>query len=236
MPAGKNIGCYRADSACYQAELFNTLEQDYVTYAIAAPLDISILTAIATLSEEDWYIPEKTKDKYEYALTTHSMTNTIKGFYISIKRERMRQRDLFKSVGEYKYHVVATNLDALKLPAHKIHQWYNKRCRAENLNKEVKSGFGLERMPCGTFKANAVFFRLGILSYNLFVGFKRLCCPKDWHTHTVKTFRWRMFNVAGQVVRHARQLILRLRIEKELLRVFEYISCRIDMLRMDLSS
>ena len=95
---------------------------------------------------------------------------------------------------------------------------------------------GLERMPCGTFKANAVFFRLGILSYNLFVGFKRLCCPDDWHKYTVKTFRWRLFNVAGQVVRHARQLIVRLRIDRELLRVFEYISCRIDMLRMDLSS
>ena len=93
-----------------------------------------------------------------------------------------------------------------------------------------------ERMPCGTFKANAVFFRLGILSYNLFVGFKRLCCPKDWHTHTVKTFRWRLFNTAGQVVRHARQVIVRLKIDRELLRVFEYISYRIDMLRMDLSS
>jgi len=236
MPADKKIGCYRADSACYQAELFNTLEQDGVTYAIAAPLDISILTAIATLSKEDWYVPGKADGKHEYALTTHSMTNTKKGFYISIKRERMRQKDLFESVGEYKYHVVATNLDPLKVPAHKIHQWYNKRCRAENLNKEVKSGFGLESMPCGTFKANAVFFRLGILSYNLFVGFKRLCCPKDWHRHTVKTVRWRMFNIAGHVVRHARQVIVCLRIDRELLRVFEYISCRIDMLRMDLSS
>ena len=91
-------------------------------------------------------------------------------------------------------------------------------------------------MPCGTFKANAVFFRLGILSYNLFVGFKRLCCPKDWHTHTVKTFRWRLFNTAGQVVRHARQVIVRLKIDRELLRVFEYISRQIDILRMDLSS
>ena len=68
MPTGKNIGCYRADSACYQAELFNTLEQDGVTYAIAAPLDISILTAIATLSKKDWHVPEKVDGKHEYAL------------------------------------------------------------------------------------------------------------------------------------------------------------------------
>jgi len=63
--------------------------------------------------------------------------------------------------------------------------------------------------------------RLGILSYNLFVGVKRLCCPKDWQPYG-KTFRWRLFNVAGQVVSHARQLIVRLRIDRELLRVFEY--------------
>jgi len=52
----------------------------------------------------------------------------------------------------------------------------------------------------------------------------------------MKTFRWRMFNVGGYVINHARKLILRLRIDGKLLRVFEYISRRIDMLRMDLSS
>ena len=36
IPAGKRIGYYRADSASYQAELFNQLEEDGVKYAISA--------------------------------------------------------------------------------------------------------------------------------------------------------------------------------------------------------
>jgi hypothetical protein len=36
--------------------------------------------------------------------------------------------------------------------------------------KELKPGFGMERMPCGQFSANAVFFRLGVLAYNLCQG------------------------------------------------------------------
>ena len=158
------------------------------------------------------------------------MEKTDQAFYLSVKRERIRQEELFEHMSEYKYHAVATNHDPDKLKAHCIHRWYNQRCRAENLNKEVKSGFGLERMPCGTFKANALFFRLGILSYNLFVGFKRLCCPQGWVQHTIATVRWRLLQVAGQVVYHARKLTLRLRVSKEMKRVYEYIVERIAVL------
>jgi hypothetical protein len=31
-----------------------------------------------------------------------------------------------------------------------------------------KIGFGMERMPCGQSFANAVFFRIGALAYNLY--------------------------------------------------------------------
>ncbi|MCA9422831.1 MAG: hypothetical protein KC592_17565 [Nitrospira sp.] len=44
-------------------------------------------------------------------------------------------------------------------------------------SKELKIGFGMERLPCGTFAANAVFFRIGVLAYNLFVLFKMLALP-----------------------------------------------------------
>jgi len=79
-------------------------------------------------------------------------------------------------------------------------------------------------------KANALFFRLGILAYNMFVGFKRLCCPQGWVQHTIATVRWRLLHVAGQVVYHARKLVLRLRVSSEKMRVYEYIVERIAAL------
>jgi len=48
-------------------------------------------------------------------------------------------------------------------------QWYNQRGEcSENRIKELKIGFGMERMPCGQLNANAMFFRIGTLAYNLF--------------------------------------------------------------------
>jgi len=170
MPAGKRIGYYRADSACYQSALINRLERDNVRFAITARMDRAVYKAIAQIPETDWRSPKGDPDHpFEYALTVHSM-------------------------------------------------------------EEVKSGFGLERMPCGTFKANALFFRLGILAYNLFVGFKRLCCPQGWVQHMIATVRWRLLHVAGQVVYHARKLVLRLRVSQEKMRVYEYIVERIAAL------
>ena len=51
--------------------------------------------------------------------------------------------------------------------------WYNHRGESsENRIKELKIGFGMERMPCDSFKANAMFFRTGVLAYNLYVLFR----------------------------------------------------------------
>jgi dTDP-D-glucose 4,6-dehydratase len=40
-------------------------------------------------------------------------------------------------------------------------QWYNQRGEcSENRIKDLKIGFGMERMPCGQYEANAIFFRI----------------------------------------------------------------------------
>ncbi len=102
-------------------------------------------------------------------------------------------------------------------------EWHNQRGSAENFNKELKSGFGQERMPCGQFSANAVFFRIGVIAYNLFIGFKRLSCPEALRHHTIATFRWKLIQVAGRIVRHAGRVILKLVVDAQTLWHFEWI-------------
>lgn len=43
--------------------------------------------------------------------------------------------------------------------------------RPASLPRKLKLGFGMESLPCGQFAANALFFRLGTLAYNLHKGF-----------------------------------------------------------------
>ena len=80
---------------------------------------------------------------------------------------------------------------------------------SENRIKDLKIAFGMERMPCGDFAANAMFFRLGTIAYNMFVLFKVSALSAQWRNVQVQTLRWRLYHVAGKVVRHGRRLILK---------------------------
>ena len=78
-------------------------------------------------------------------------------------------------------------------------------------------------MPCGDAHANAVFFRLGVLAYNLFIEFKHLASPTAWAAHTIATVRWKLIQVAWRIVRHVERVLLKLVVDAETLALFQQI-------------
>ena len=223
LPAGKRIGCYRADSASYQAALINALEADEVCWAITADQDAAVKALLHELPEAAWTAPVPGCG-YELAEAVHTMEETTAAFRLVLKREVRRQLALFDAPGTpYVYHVVATNWPLEQKSAQAVLDWHNQRGQAENFTKELKHGFGLERVPCGETWANAVWFRLGVVAYNLVIGFKRLACLTAWARHTIATLRWTLVQVAGRIVRHAGQVVLKLVIEADTLALFRGI-------------
>jgi hypothetical protein len=223
MPAGKVIRYYRADSASYQAELFNQLEEDGVKYAITADQDKAVKKVIGLIDPQEWKEPV-VGCGYELAETVHCMNETKKAFRLVVKREIRRQGELFEVKGTpYFYHAVATNWLEEEKNTEEALKWHNQRGQPENFNKELKVGLGMERMPCGQSYANAIFFRIGVIAYNLFIGFKRLACPESWVKQTIATFRWKMVQVAGRIVKHAGEIVLKLMVDLEQLELFQGI-------------
>ena len=49
--------------------------------------------------------------------------------------------------------------------------------------------FSMERMPSSFFKANAIFFRIGCLAYNLFRIFQLNILPKGYKKYSL--FKWK---------------------------------------------
>jgi len=200
MPKGKRITRLRADSATYQAAVINDCERDGVTFAIAAKKDEAVSAAIAAISESAW---EPYSDG-EIASTVHCMNNT-EAFTLIVFRKG-KQLSLEGEESGWFYHAVATNSTD---SAATVMSWYRMRGEhSENRIKELKTGFGMERMPCGQFAANAMFFRIGAMAYNLFVMFKAHVLPENWKKHQVQTVRWRLYNIAARITRHARSLWL----------------------------
>ncbi len=215
MPKGHRIAHVRLDSAGYQAGIFNYLDATGKTFAIGGRLDAPTQKAIADIPESAW----KHYVDCAVAETLHSMNETKKAFRLIVVKHK-RQVELFDD--KPKYHVIASNraestADTLI--------WYRQRGEvAENGIKELKIGFGMERMPCGQFAANAAFFRIGVIAHNLFVLFKRSALGTDWQHHKVATVRWRLLHLPGKVVRHAGAWVLK--VATDLVDLFRSIRAR----------
>lgn len=203
MPKGKRIASLRSDSAAYQAGIINHCESEGITFAMGADLDSSVREAIDSIPADQW----RTYQDGSIAETVHTMNKT-KGSFRLIVIKRPVQGELFlEDGGNARFTVIASNRDE---SAEETVAWYNRRGEtSENRIKELKIGFGMERMPCGSFKANAMFFRIGVIAYNLYVLFRRTVLPEGWAKRQVQTARWRLYSTAGKVVRHAGRLILK---------------------------
>jgi len=219
LPTGKKV-YFRSDSAAYQAAVINHYSQPGRSFSITADLDVAVKREIRNLSEAAWQA-YRTADGLatdrEIAETVHSMNGTEQAFRLIVLRWPNPQPNLF-AADRYGYHAVATN----RQEAASVVIWkHNQRGESENWHKELKVGFGMEQMPCGQFEANAVYFAIGVLAYNLAQLLKRQVLPAAYRTATVATLRWKVYRLAGKLVRHARGWMLQIKADLEKWRLLQ---------------
>lgn len=201
MPYGKSIDYLRSDSAFYQAGVINLCFERNTLFTITADQDKGVKETIKAIKEWQPYQGDR-----QIAETIHTMNNTKEAFRLIVLRWPKLQAELFDG-SPYFYHAIATNREE---EAEEVIKLHNQRGQVENYIKELKSGFGMEWMPCGEAYANAVFFSIGVIAYNLFMAMKLLALPPWYRPFTISTVRWRLYQVAGAVVKHAHQLLLKL--------------------------
>jgi len=205
LPKNKCIKAIRTDSAGYQAGIINYCNAKGMSFAIGAALDQTVVRQIQSLGDRDW----KRYQTGFIAETVHCMNDTKEAFRLVVIRRPVQKKLFDDSSESEKYTVIATNrTEGLE----QVVQWYNQRGEcSENRIKDLKIGFGMERMPCNEFKANAVFFRIGVLAYNVGRLFVLKTLDETWHRHQVQTLRWKLYNTAGKIVFHAGAVSLKVR-------------------------
>jgi hypothetical protein len=218
MPKGKKIKAFRADSAAYQAKVINYCQDNGIKYAIGGDLDEAVKKVILTIKDEEW----KPYQNGFIGETVHCMNETKEAFRLVVIRRPFQSHLFDNEEGTERYTVIATNRDE---SAEEVVKWYNQRGeRSENRIKELKIGFGMERMPCGQFEANAVFFRIGVLAYNIGRLFILSTLDESWHRHQVQTLRWKLYGTAGKIVFHGRSVYLK--VSRSLQRLFAHVRLR----------
>jgi len=93
----------------------------------------------------------------------------------------------------------------------KLIWWSRERCgKGEEMHSIMKSDLAGGQFPSAQFGANAAWWQIMILAFNLNSLMKRLALPESWGSKRLKALRFGFINQAGRVVNHSRQLFIRL--------------------------
>lgn len=218
MPEGKKLEEVLLDAEYYSNEVMNYLTDKEVKWAIAVDKDRCVMEAIRAIPEEDWETL-KTRDGIstgrQVSETIHTTNEGKTAFRLIVLRWKDRQEDLFKDT--YNYHSIATNMEEDK---EKVVWRYNERAHIENHIKELKGGFGMEYLPSGDFRANAVHFGIGIMTYNLFIAQKLITMPETLWEKTIKSIRWLIIEAPGKLIEHGRRTILNIAADIEKYKIY----------------
>jgi hypothetical protein len=215
LPPGITQVRVRADSALYEAAVLRWCEAHQVEYAISADLSTQLRAEIRRLPETAWaheradgeavrhwaevpYVP----DDHDYRKDRPCVRRYL------VLRVTKRQGSLFADGSTVQYFALVTTRagDGVALI-----QWHREKAgTVEHTHHVLKNELAAGALPSGKFGANAAWFRLNALTYNLLSALKRLTLPGDFATARPKRLRFLLFNTVGKVVSHARRTLLRL--------------------------
>ena len=206
LPLDKKFDRFRADSASYQANIFNYCQEKAILFTVTAKKNRSMFNSIKRIKDKEW----QTFAKREKILHT---LPTLEGY---IGGEVMMQHQ------DEIYYCIATNDNDLT-PQEIIKLHRQRGETSENKIKELKNGFNMSYLPSSNLEANAFYFYIGTLAYNLFLLFKEIL-DSNLQKHTVKTIRYKLYNIAGKVIFHARETILK--VNDEFIKILQTIRQR----------
>jgi len=222
LPENCFVQSLRIDAAGYQTKIIQYCDEENIRYAIRAKMSAMLKTTINSVKDEDWkpFVNKQgeeisSQDTYR---TVHCIGDYKKAFTLIVQRKRIKgqaELDLDSTntgeeivSGGYIYRAIASNQDEWS-DSHIIH-WYNQRGEdSENRIKELKLDFGGDTLPCSDFNANALYFFLSAISYNLFALMRQLL-PEVLAHHRATTIRWRLYAMAAKVVKTGRQIFVKL--------------------------
>lgn len=240
LPQGVEKVLLRSDTAAYQVELLQYLakggheEFGVIEFAIGADVTEEFKKAVAELPASAWKRLQRRDGKgpdpsgHEWAevvFVPKWAGYSKKGpsyRYLAI-REPLRQLDLpgveeqsqlpfptmdFAAGGRHKLFGLVTNRE---LPGDALIHWQRERCgKSEEAHAVMKSDLAGGRLPSGKFGANAAWWAMMLIAFNINVIMKRHALGGPWSERRIKALRFGFIRLAGWVVDHARQLQIRL--------------------------
>ena len=128
-----------------------------------------------------------------------------------------------------KHLAVVSNDFAMRADA--LVRWHwQKAGKVEIAHDVLKNELGAGTLPCAEFGANAAWFRLCLLTYNVLSALKTLALPPALADARPKRLRFLVFTLPARILSHGRRLYARL--AAALVEKVELIEARTRLLRL----
>lgn len=242
LPAWVERRYFRADSADYYTPLLKYLVEQRVVFSISADMSPELRGCCTKLADQAWQELEvRTREVVHVAEVEFTPGDWPKKAaplrYVALRFTSLQQ-EIFGQRGP-KYLAVVTNrpqpeeerVDGEAMSAAELVKWHwGKAGTIEHVHRVLKDELAAGVLPCQRFGANAAWFRINVLTYNLLTLLKRRALPERYRAARPKRIRFELFTLAGRLATHQSQLMVDISAEPE--RTAEIVAARQALLEM----
>jgi len=241
LPASVRTFFFRADSACYDEDVLKWFADPArpggpagpIGFTISADMTAPLHAVCAAVPAQAWTLVADRADETVHCAEVEfvpgdwpKMAQPLR--YVAL-RLRKRQGQLFAHGTDTKYLAIVSN--RWEVPASELIHWHWEKAGTIELVHDItKNELGAAVPPCGRFGANAAWYRLSLLTYNVLSALKSLALPPTLSAARPKRLRFTVFTLAGRLAAPAGRLLLRVGAAAE--RLAGLIRARGQLLRL----
>lgn len=222
LPVGVSRYAFRGDSACDNGALLRWLDdeqreggpQGRIDYAISARMVEALVKAARAVAEPEWSTLAKEKDgtlrqwaelDYVPALPSEHKAARPRR-YIGLRLLKP-QGELFDDGHDRKHFAIVTNRTE-RGPL--VIEWHREKAgTVEHVHDELKNALAAARMPSQRFGANAAWFAIQALSFNVMSALRAAAADPELRVARIKRLRYQFLMVGARLARLSRKIVLR---------------------------
>jgi len=213
---------FRGDSACHEQQLLQWLGAPErakeaggaIGFCVSARLSPDLHKALLGVPDKEWQTFAKEPDGTQRQWAEVEFVPGQRGEkkdsqpprYVGLRLLK-GQGSLFGDGSDRHHHAVVTNLD---WTADRLLNWHREKAgTVEHVHDEIKNALAGGHVPSQLFGANAAWFKLTLMLYNIGSAIKGLCLVDEERLARWKKLRLLMIHLSGRLNRNA--CVLRVR-------------------------
>lgn len=236
---------FRGDSACDNQDLLDWLDDEQrpggpvgtIRYAISARMVTDLVGAAKAVPDPGWTTFGKDSDG---TLRQWAELAYVPGLHKERKGAQPRryiglrflkpQGDFFDDGHDRKHFAVVTNRTER---GDRLIEWHREKAgTVEHTHDDLKNALAAGRLPSQKFGANAAWFAINALAYNVMAGLRAAAAEPEDRVVRVKSLRFNLLLVSARLTRFSRKITLRFAATRawldRILRLLAAFPCRVQ--------